>query len=244
MNSPNQTTPTVNQPPRICTSCNKSLGEGEMYVWGQIPLCFECKKIKMLETLNKPEEWLLGNFVLYKNSILRSLIFGMGSNIPFAVLFTNKRVVLFNPDSKKNKDVIRKVIEPNKELLAEVARLQKIQGIQGMLMVPFFGVFGAYLYRKINPDFKQRDLSLASVMVSIGSGRLLSREEVDVLCALDRNIDCRKQGLPFRFYQMGLQKALAKGWWKMADEQGNKYVVGFNVREFGLFYEQHFCQQE
>jgi len=225
---------------RKCQDCGKNLGEGELYRWGETPLCFECKKPRIIATREKNEEWLLGNFAVYKTSILRS-IFGGSGRTPYGMLATNKRLVIFDPNAKKNREIIQEKVRQNKDLVEEVGRMRKSKDFAALLGIPFYGVLGYYLFRSLRGDFEERDLSLASILVSLGSGRQMSGDEVAVLCSLDKTYDITQQRPPLRFYQLGIQKAFAPGWWKMEDERGTRYLIGFNAHDFCLFYFEHFC---
>ena len=225
---------------RRCQNCGKNLGEGELYRWGDMALCFDCKKPRIIETMDKEEEWLLGTFAVYKTSIIRSILAGSGRT-PYGMLATNKHLVLFDPNARRNRDVIEEKVQRNPELVEEVRRLRESRDLAGLLVIPFYGVLGYYLFKSLRGDFEERDLSLASILVSLGSGRQLSGDEVAVLCALDKTYEIARQRPPLRFYQLGIQKALAPGWWKMKDERGSRYLVGFNARDFCLFYFDEFC---
>lgn len=230
---------------RKCEDCGRDVGQDMLFRWGVTPLCFDCKKPRVLATKHENEEWLVGGFAVYHTSILRALFRG-GTNTktPYAMLFTNKRLALFDPASKTNRHIVQEQIDRNKDLLDEVAQLQEKQRMKdcvAMLGIPFHGLLAYHLFRPSRDFFLAQDLSLASILVSLGSGRQLSGDEVSVLSSLDATYDITRQRPPLTFYQPGLQRILAPGWCKMRDECGRRYLIGATARDFCLFYFDNLC---
>jgi hypothetical protein len=227
-------------PDRKCRECGKELGPGEMYGWGESPLCFNCKKPRIIATRESSDEWLLGSFAIFKT---RARYISIRGKIPYALIATNKRLALFDPKAKANRDIIQAKVQLSDELIAEV-RMRRIRQFKATAasFMPVYGILGYYIATlALKSRFEEPHIDLSSLLACLGSGRRLSDDEVSVLSSLDRTYSIAHERPSLRFYQWSIQRFLAPGWWKMQDERGSRYLVGFNVHDFCQFYFDKFC---
>jgi len=86
----------------MCSQCGRKFQRpGERFGWGKDLLCFDCKKVRVLEVRQDSREIILGSFLVYQTTLL-NFVHADAGKIPLAMVFTTKRVLIFNPLSSHN----------------------------------------------------------------------------------------------------------------------------------------------